>query len=244
VCLACSMLDGMSSVERRVLPSRSEWVLAEMELRRRAAGLPRHACVVAWQSGALSRHDLMVFAGEYDRVVGALAAAARRVAVQAGGGPQGGLEAVAADLEADVERWRAFAVATGWHDAGAWQRRRAPSATTARSAASVAGAPDGGAGATLATLWAGMTTQLALAPPQAVRLFASYGVDPAGAVWFDHRPEARRWLPVIEADLAGAALDGDPYVLLRAVRLGFAATTELFDALETERATRVREEAA
>jgi hypothetical protein len=142
-----------------------------------------------------------------------------------------------ADDKADVVRWRAFAAATGWHDSEAWASRPARLTTTARCAAVVGGAAPG-------ALWAWTVSQLELMPLQAARLFARYGLDPGGAVWFDHRPAAHRGLDLIEADLERAAHHDDPFPLLRAAQEGFVAIGELFDGLQAARTARTDERGA
>jgi hypothetical protein len=170
MCFAC---NPMNAGESRGGSPRTEWLWAELELARRACGLGGHPYVAAWHEGRLCRDDLRVFAGEQDRVVAATAAAGRRAATGATGLLHAGLATIAADVAADVVRWRAFTRAVG-------RSGETVLGSTEACERALAGEPRRASSTVVGGLWAVTVAYLDIAPTLAAGLEWHYGIGAAG----------------------------------------------------------------
>jgi hypothetical protein len=234
MCLACSALDGMSAVEERLLPSRTEWVWSELELLRRAYNFAAHPYFSAWRESTVTRRDLQVLAGEHDRVVSATSTAAQHVAGEAPGALRATLRRVAADAVADLERWRAFSAATGWPSTTTWHYLD-PLTETLACARAVAGPANGTAGERVAALWATTMVRSALVAIDAGALLAPLGVTGNGAAWFTRDLATEENVLVLGSALEWVLTAHAPHALLKAARAVFVAYASFFDRLDDER---------
>lgn len=231
MCFACT---AMTAVEERRLPPRTEWVWAELELQRGACGLGAHPYVTGWREGRLTHDDLRVFAAEQERVVLATSAVAQRAAAGATGRLHARLATVAADLTADVHRWRAFADVVG----RAGSRPLGLAASWERAAG---GASGRAIGTVIGALWGVTVAHLDVAPGLAPALAERYGVETASRGWFERRPSTSDRLAILEAIIDGTLAPQDPYPALLGAKGAFAAVHDGFDALENDRAIRAQE---
>ncbi|WP_272473043.1 hypothetical protein [Baekduia alba] len=216
----------MAAVEHRRRPARTEWFWAELELCLPRQDVRDEAFVTRWRGGALTREELRAFAVEHELVVRAVAAAAYHAAGTADALLGEQLAIAALRAKADVARWLAFGRAVGAPTGEPSIVRDA----TAACARAVIGSAVRPLAATLVALWVVERATAAFVPPQAARLFARYGIDPGGAVWFD-RHVAGGALATLEAAIEGQLDRADPFALLAGARATAQAHAEFCDAL-------------
>jgi len=203
---------------------------SEPELARALGDLAGHPYLVAWRGGVLAREDLKLFAAEHGRLVGATARATKRVVRAAPDLAGMVLAGARAQADADAARWEAFARATGWIDGAPRPRALASTAATARA---IADSARGDLATALVALWAVAAAERAATPSFPSTLFKHYGIDGAGAVWFDRRLGAPA-IPLLRAAHAAGAGGGAPPAA-EAMAI-VAALGHFYDALDARRA--------
>lgn len=233
MCLACRVTQRMDAVEGRRSPAQTEWFWAELELTRLRADLAEHPYLVAWRRGGLTRADLMAFATEHEHVVAATAAATHRVAERSEGLLGDRLAVAKCEAEADVVHWRAFATAV----CGVTPEHVEPAVETVRCARALTAAPACSVSTALVALWAVASAGAELVVSPMASLFKHYGIDAAGAVWFDRRLAATDHLAFLEAAVEGALAGEDALAVLAAARTTFAALRAVYDGLDRRRAS-------
>lgn len=129
-----------------------------------------------WLAGRLAPDELATYASEYDHVVVAVASAARRAAALSTG-----LDAYAAEREAHVSAWRAFAKATGWGPGTAWYYSEDPLPETVACAGALAGGPDRDLAGHLVTLQAFEAMEAVVSRARLEALVRHYGFEPGPA---------------------------------------------------------------
>jgi hypothetical protein len=198
-------------------PPSSEWFWSELALLRERWNVLAHPFCVRWSAGEATRSDLEAYAREHDHLIVALAVASRNAAAKASGLLGEALGAHAAEEEAQVELWRAYARGIGLRPDGALDDAQR---TTVECARRWVGDPSRSLAIDLVTLHAVESPRPEL------------DGEPATAYF---RGQAQ--LDKVRAALAQAALQGllaaaDPFALLAHVQAVHRDYWAVLDALE------------
>jgi pyrroloquinoline quinone (PQQ) biosynthesis protein C len=145
----------------------------EMGERQARWAVTSHPFFCRWADGRLRTAELAEYAGEYDHLVVAIAAAWRRAAEAEGRR----FRRRATEAEDEVRLWRAFAKRVGWGGWGAWLYAEDPLPATVECSRIWAGEPGGELANLLATLWAIESLSAATSRLQLAGLLEHYGFD-------------------------------------------------------------------
>jgi pyrroloquinoline quinone (PQQ) biosynthesis protein C len=132
-----------------------------------------HPFLRRWADGKLRSGELAEYAGEYDHLVVATAAAWRRAAETG----DVRYERRAVEAEEEVHLWRAFSKRTGWGGWGAWFYAEDPLPATVECSRVWAGGPERGLPEQMVTLCAIESLSAATCRIKLAGLLEHYGFD-------------------------------------------------------------------
>jgi pyrroloquinoline-quinone synthase len=187
----------------------------------------RHPFYQRWSAGELAAGELACYAGQYRHAVVALAGASRSAAEQSAGELRAELDAHAAEESAHVALWDEFVAAVGG------ERSAVATAETAECEAAWRGEGGRELLPTLVALYAIESAQPAISATKRIGLAEHYGVDGAGAEYFElHERLDVEHAAVARALIAERLADADHGALLGEAERVLAANWRLLDGVE------------
>ncbi len=187
-----------------------------------------------WTNGELRSDELADYASEYEHAVLATAAAWRRAA-ELGGSR---FDRRAAEAEAQVRLWRAFAKRAGWGGWGAWTYGEDPLPATAECSRAWAGDADRSLAEHLVTLGAIESLSAATCRLKLAGLLDHYGFEDGPAteyLWRQATVDGEKGLAT-RGWLSGLVLDSDPGSQLEQVDAVHRAYWSMLEEIEARAA--------
>lgn len=213
---------------------------AKLEILRQTPSLRRHPYLQALRAGMLSRPDLQVLATEHDHVVSAVALAGRRARALDPGRFAGELHELASAASDDIDRWRNFALATGWCHSNAWAYAEDPFPATVACARFLAASPGSGLGELFARLYTARALQADAALIQLEALTTHYAMDERAVEWFARQGDPRAYLRSLRRAIDRACDRSGGFEILSVARSTAEMLQRFYDSLESERLQRAR----
>lgn len=234
------MVNPPATVKAARHPADVDSLGAKLDTLRQRMSLGRHPYLQALRAGKLSRPDLQVLATEHDHVVAAVTVATCRARALDTGPFADGLHKLASAAGDDVDRWRNFALATGWCHSSAWAYAEDPFPGTVACARFLAGSPRSGLGELFARLYTARALQADVALIQVEALTTHYAMDERAVEWFARQGNDDAYLTSLTPAVDRMCDRSARFEILHTARITAEMLRRFYDALEGDRLQRAR----